>query len=648
MSLSKYFSLLPQSPVSHRHHLLFLRFLSFSSPEDAAAERRRRKRRLRIEPPLSSSNRSGPRPPISPNANPNAPKLPETTSALTGNRLNLHNKVLSLLRERQFTEAALSVRHHIYSNCRPTIFTCNSVLFSLLNHRLYPDFLSLHRFFTQASIAPNLVTFNLLLQAYCDIRKPETALETYRTMLNSSPFSPSPTTYRILTKGLVDTDRLSRALELLPEMREKGIGADSIVYNNLMLGCVKAGELEKAIEIFGELKQNLKVYDGIVHGTLMKGYFSKGMDKEAMECYESLFNLGFKMNAISYNSVLDALAKNAKFDEAEGLFDRMLNEHDPPRRVTVNLGSFNVMVDGFCSQGKFQEAIDVFRKMSEKMCSPDTLSYNNLIEQLCNNGLLREAEALYNEMAEKSVNPDEFTYVLLVDACFREKKENEAAGYFEKMVETGLKPNVVAYNKVIGGLVNASKIDEATKFFEQMREKELKPDTKTYDFVLRGLCEQSRFDEVLKIVGDVLKNDEVLDTETKEFVFDSLRKVERDGELQNLFDEREREKAEALAKEAEEASKSEEAAKAASEGATIGDGEAKADDAQAVQALSEGEALAVHSEAAYEDMESSSKGPKGDVTSVEGDMVEAKEVGAFAEEGEEGKDSANIEQVGTS
>jgi pentatricopeptide repeat protein len=135
-----------------------------------------------------------------------------------------------------------------------------------------------------------------------------------------------------------------------------------------------------------------------VLGCLMTGYFLKGMEKEAMECYQEVFVEGKKMNDIAYNSVLDALAKNGKFDEAMKLFDRMIKEHNPPVKLAVNLGSFNVMVDGYCAEGKFKEAIEVFRSMGESRCKPDTLSFNNLIEQLCNNGMILEAEEVYGEM----------------------------------------------------------------------------------------------------------------------------------------------------------------------------------------------------------------------------------------------------------
>ncbi|KAE8662730.1 Detected protein of unknown function [Hibiscus syriacus] len=175
----------------------------------------------------------------------------------------------------------------------------------------------------------------------------------------------------------------------------------------------------------------------------------KGMEKEAMECYEEACgeNSMVKMSAVAYNYVLDALSKNEKFDEALRLFDRMKNEHNPPRRLAVNLGSFNVIVDVYCTEGKFKEAMDVFRSMLDYRRRPDTLSFNNLIDQLCQNGLLVEAEELYGGMGVEGVSPDEYTYVLLIYARFKVNRIDDGASYFRKMVEAGLRPNLAVYNR---------------------------------------------------------------------------------------------------------------------------------------------------------------------------------------------------------
>ncbi|GMH18764.1 hypothetical protein Nepgr_020605 [Nepenthes gracilis] len=554
-----------------RPPFLSIRLLSFATPEEAAAERRRRKRRLRIEPPLNSLRHPQPqkqqRTPSSANPNPNAPKLPETVSVLTGNRLNLHNRILTLIRENDLDEAALYTRHSVYSNCRPTIFTCNAVMAALLRQSRYADLLSLHRFITQAGIAANVVTYNLLITVYCECRKTDTALEHYKQLINNAPFNPSPTTYRILAKGLVDNSKVERAIELKDEMLSKGFSADPIVYSHLMNGCAKTKDADKIFDLYEELKAKLggDVSDGIIYGGLMKGYFLKGLENEAMELYQEATreHSRIKMGAMSFNLILDALSKNGKFEEALRLFDWMKTEHNPPQNLTVNLGSYNVMVDGYCAEGRFKEAVEVFMRMDESRCSPDIVSFNNLIEQLCSNGLLPDAEELCGRMNKKKVNPDEVSYGLLMDTCFKENRPDDAAGYFRKMIDEKLRPNLAVYNRLVDGLVKFGKVDEAKSFFDLMVKK-LKMDASSYEFMFKALCDVSKLDEVLKIVGEMLDDGSVdLNDDMQEIIKDGLRKEGREEELGKLIEQKEREKEEAKRREAEEAEKAKASARAA-------------------------------------------------------------------------------------
>lgn len=426
-----------------------------------------------------------------------------------------------------------------------------------LRQSRYADLLSLHRFITQAGVGANIVTHNLLLSAYMDCRKTDIAMEHYKQLINDAPFNPSPTTYRILIKGLVDNGKLEKAIELKNEMFLKGFKADPLVYNYLMSAQAKNSDADGIFKLYEELKEKLggPVSDGVVYGSLMKGYFLRGMEDEAMNCYAEAVgaNSTIKMTSVAFNHILDALSKNGMFDEALVLFDRMMAEHNPPKTLTVNLGSFNVIVDGYCAQGKFSDAIHVFKSMGTKRCNPDTLSYNNLIEHLCNNNLLGEAEELYKDMEDKKVSPDEVTFVLLMDTCFKANRPDDGAQYFKTMVESKLRPNMGVYNRLVEGLVKVGKVDEAKSFFDMMMGK-LRMKDDEYKFIMKSLFDVRKHDEVLAIVDRVVREDPTdLTDELKEFIGEGLSKEGREAELTKLIEDIEREKAEAVAKAAEEA-----------------------------------------------------------------------------------------------
>ncbi|KAL9237727.1 hypothetical protein vseg_012242 [Gypsophila vaccaria] len=561
-------------PFPHnRDRLSFNRLLSFATQDDIAAERRKRKRQLRMQPPLSPNRHNQhqqqqqqqqqQRGPTS-----CSPKLPDHVFALSGPRLTCHNTILKLIRENDLDEAALYTRHSVYSNCRPTIFTCNAVLSAFLRHSRYADFLSLHRFISQAGIVSNIITYNLLITLYCECRKPDTALEHYKRLIEDAPFEPSPTTYRILVKGLVDNNKVEKAIEIKDEMLSRGFDADTFVYGHLMNGCAKNKNGDKILELFEELKDKLggDITKGIVYGPLMKGYFLKEEDEEAMSVFEELMrdDSRVKMDAVAYNLVLDAFCKHGKFEEALKLFEKMKSLHNPPWNLTVNLGSYNVMADGYFAERRFEEGIDVFLSMGEKNCDPDILSFNNLIEQLCNNSLLPKAEELSAKMCEKGVNPDEVTYCLLMEACFKESRPDDAAMYFRKMVDEKLRPNLAAYNKLVEGLVQVGMIDEAKSFFDLMVKK-LKFNSASYEYMFKALCDVGKVDDVLTIVGEILDEGSVdLNEDMHKIVKDGLKSQGRaEEELDRVIELKEKEKEDAKRREAEEAERAKESARAA-------------------------------------------------------------------------------------
>ncbi|KAJ3705594.1 hypothetical protein LUZ61_009299 [Rhynchospora tenuis] len=489
------------------------------------------------------------------------PPLPPPPSSLSASLLSLHNNILQLLYSGELAEAFLLLRHSFYSNLPPSVHTVNATLRSLLLSRHHSDFLSLHRFSIQSGMPPSVTTHNLLLQCYVSLGRFDTALEQLRLLeKDDSVVTPSPSSYRVVIQGLVENRRLEDAVKLKDEMLKKGfVGPDCKVYNILMGGFAKAGNGDVVIALFEELKEKLgddaKVSHGVVCGNLMKGYFLKGMEKEAMDFYNKVMGdgSGVKFGVDSYNSALDALGRNGKLDEADKLFERMERDHDPPVRIALDGNSLDFMVDAYCFAGEFGKAVTIFGKMEEKNISPGVKSYNKLIEHLGRNQLVATAEAVFEEMCSKNVDPDESTYVLLMKACFAVNRANDAFGYFEKMVKSGLKPGLIAHVVVMNGLVNSGEVNIAQEVFDKMLESSVKPSTVCFELLLKGYLKLGNLEGGVKIAKQMLMDDRIIfRDEMKELLVGELTKGGREEEMEILYKEVEREKAEAAEKEAQE------------------------------------------------------------------------------------------------
>ncbi|XP_051145210.1 pentatricopeptide repeat-containing protein At1g10270-like [Andrographis paniculata] len=515
------------------------RSYGFSSAEEAAAERRRRKRRLRIEPPLFALRPNPQTPPPNPDSS-DRPRLPDSTSALVGPRLNLHNRVQSLIRAGDLDAASYIARQSVFQYIRPTVFTCNAIIAAMYRAKRYSDAKALFQyFFRQFNIIPNIVSYNNLIVSHCESNEVDEALKVYEYILENAPFSPSAVTYRHLTKGLIDAGRINDAVGLLRDMLNKGHGADSLVYNNVINGFLNLGELDKANELFDELKERCTVYDGVVNATFMDWFFNQGKAKEAMESYRDLMSRNYRMVPATRNVLLETLLRHGRKKEAWDLFHDMLDDHTPPTFQAVNSETVNMMVNECFKEGKVDEAIDVFKRSGKgqksKPFQMDVAGFNNMMLRLCELDMMDEAEQYYKQLCDKALPADVNTYSTLIDAYIRLEKVDDMLEKFTKMVEAGLRVITPRANKWFGFLIEKARASDCLSLLSKMLDKEPKPDVTTCDVVIRGLIKEGNFDATTNFLREMTSHGIGMTASLKEFLFDAFEKLGRRAEIESIL-----------------------------------------------------------------------------------------------------------------
>ena len=134
-------------------------------------------------------------------------------------------------------------------------------------------------FFNSFKIAPNIVSYNFVIDAYCDEGRIDAALDVFWKMKADAPIKPSPFTYGIITKGLINAGRIEDVRDILVKMLYMD-HADLTVYDTLLSACLQLRDSDKA----NELKRWCpNYYNGVVSATYMQWFFLQGRDKEAME-----------------------------------------------------------------------------------------------------------------------------------------------------------------------------------------------------------------------------------------------------------------------------------------------------------------------------------------------------------------------------
>ncbi|MQL70196.1 hypothetical protein Taro_002541 [Colocasia esculenta] len=157
-------------------------------------------------------------------------------------------------------------------------------------------FLSMHRH----SRKQDLSSFNTLLDVLCKSRHVEKAQLLFRALRGR--FRPDAVTYNIMANGWCLLKRTSRALETLKEMVTSGLEPTVTTYNILLKGYFRSGQ-EEAWTFFLQMKKRSKEgsnckpdvvsYTTIVHGLGLAGHVDR-----ARKVFDEMVKAAYKRKAL--------------------------------------------------------------------------------------------------------------------------------------------------------------------------------------------------------------------------------------------------------------------------------------------------------------------------------------------------------------
>ncbi|RHN43631.1 putative tetratricopeptide-like helical domain-containing protein [Medicago truncatula] len=347
------------------------RSFAFSSAEEAAAERRRRKRRLRIEPPLNAIRP----PPQHQPRDPNAPRLPDSTSSLVGPRLSLHNRVQSLIRADDLDAASAAARHSVFSSTRPTVFTCNAIIAAMYRAKR------------------------------CSGRDKE-AMDSYKSFMDRE-FRMTPATCNVLLEVLLKHDKKKEAWKLFDQMLDNHTppnfqAVNSDTFNIMVNECFKHGKFDEALDTFRKVgtKINSKpfIMDVAGYRNIVSRFCEIGMMSEADTLFQESLSKHLSADVPTHTAMIDGYLKVGNIDDALRVFNKMV---DRGLRVTATFG--NRVFDELIKNGKVIECAQILSKMGGQDPKPDPTCYEVVIKGLCAEGLLDKSRELLDEVMRYGV-----------------------------------------------------------------------------------------------------------------------------------------------------------------------------------------------------------------------------------------------------
>ncbi|XP_054780379.1 pentatricopeptide repeat-containing protein At1g79540 [Prosopis cineraria] len=219
--------------------------------------------------------------------------------------------------------------------------------------------LNAYQLLIDSGVAPDISTYNILINAYCKVGNVDRALKLFEH-LKLKGLSPDSVTYGTLIDGLYKADREEDALKLCEQMLEEGGEHSSSVYKALMTWFCRKKKVSLAFSVWLKYLNNLpgRVDDST---KVLEEYFNGGQVEKAIR---RLLELDFKFkdfNLAPYTILLIGLCQAKRVREALIIFS-VLDEFN----ININPPSCVHLIKGLCNIGKLGKAVDVFHYALDK------------------------------------------------------------------------------------------------------------------------------------------------------------------------------------------------------------------------------------------------------------------------------------------
>lgn len=291
-------------------------------------------------------------------------------------------------------------------------------------------------------------------------------------------------TYTTMISQCGSHQQLRRALELVAEMRGKGIQCNVHTYSAMMNVCIKSKELELAVDVYKQMLQEGCTPNLVTYNTLIDVYVKTGQWEEAVKVLDLMQGQGIQPEVRTYNTIITACNKTGHSEEGLKIYERMLSAGVKPSAAT-----YTTLISAYGKKGQIAKVLEIFQEMVDKGCERNVITYSSLISACERVGQWELGVELFNRMHQENCKPNVVTYNSLIAACANGGQWQKAHDFFQQMVTEGCKPDGITFGALITAFERGGQWRYALKAFEQMQTQGCHPDAVVFNNLLEVLWE---------------------------------------------------------------------------------------------------------------------------------------------------------------
>lgn len=424
-------------------------------------------------------------------------------AGLTASRVTNHGLLNAMVSKGDRTGAWRIVTEMKSQGIGASSITCSILLKSITGRSQGAELSTILSLLEESDIQMDEVLFGGFADACIRSGNLKILWKQYQQLLKTGqPVQVSGPTYGNMIKAFGQVQDVQSVQQLWKHMCEQHVKLTAVTLGCMVEALVSNNHVSEAWKIVNDAwssEDQRELLNTVIYSTIVKGFTMSRQHDQVIAVFKEMKERGIACNTVTYNTMLNGLARCGMMHEVPELLKGM-RDSDPP--VQPDIITYSTIVKGYCIAGDVDRAfalLDEMKKLGN--VKPDEVLYNSLLDGCAKQSRVEEALKLLEEMKQEGVVPSNYTLSILCKLLGRGRHLEQAFEIVKTFTEEyGFKANIQVYTCLMQACIHNRQCQRAVSLHDQVvKDGVCVPDAKTYTVLLRGCLQAGLVDKALAV-----------------------------------------------------------------------------------------------------------------------------------------------------
>ncbi|XVF25948.1 hypothetical protein REPUB_Repub13aG0258000 [Reevesia pubescens] len=234
-----------------------------------------------------------------------------------------------------------------------------------------------------------LLSFNALMGDCVNAKKFDKVNGFFKELPEKLSIKPDLVSYNTVIKAFCEMGSLDSALLMLDEMEKKGVEPDLITFNTLFDGFFKNGRFVDREKIWDKMVDKTVEPDVRSYNSKLVGLVREKRMEEAVNFVEEMKSKGVKLDVFTFNYVIRGFVNKGRLEEAKEWYCQIGKNDCAPDKLT-----FTMLVPFLCEKGDLRFALEVCKEIFGRKNLVGAALLQRVVDELVKASMIEDAKEL--------------------------------------------------------------------------------------------------------------------------------------------------------------------------------------------------------------------------------------------------------------